>query len=177
MSRSVGPASGSSAGGLNLPVVRNADGTWSIAPGAGAVLWTDGVPVGEDGFVRGFVAIGGEAAAVGLDAARVAGTVGDVLGGIDEHSREIGHRAGRVDTLLWMQEQLQLLLRSWGEADRFADLRPLQEALTLVQDTLKLIEAESKGPATDSVAWATPARGDLGEPDPESPEGMAVPEA
>jgi hypothetical protein len=80
-----------------------------------------------------------------LDSARVAGTTGDVLGGIDEASAEVGRARGRVETLLWAQNELQGQLESWAAVDRFADLRALQAFLVLVQDNLRIAQDGTEG--------------------------------
>jgi hypothetical protein len=102
-------------------------------------------------------AAGADGADASLVAARVAGNVGDVLGGLDEASVTAGRLAGRVEVLLWCQEQIQLSLRVWSERDRFADLRAMEELLATVRDSLAAVQDGSGNPAglvrTDLAAY------------------------
>jgi hypothetical protein len=82
-----------------------------------------------------------------LDAARVAGKVGDALGGLDQASLDAGRLTGRVETLLWCQRELQLRLARMLEADRFADPRPLEDFLGAVRDSLTAVQDGSGNPA------------------------------
>jgi hypothetical protein len=111
-----------------------------------------------------------DGASAALVAARVAGTVGDVLGGMDEASAVTGRLAGRVETLLWCQSEVQLLLEQWKAQDRFADTRPLEDFLNRVRDSLRAVQ-DGTG-AVDGLVRTVVADLDVG-----SPEAEAVPEA
>jgi hypothetical protein len=102
-------------------------------------------------------------------AARVAGNLGDVLGGLDSASVDAGRLAGRVETLLWCQSELQLRLAQWRR-DQFADTRALEDMLTTVQDSLRAVQ-------DGSGAWAGLVSSVVGESDTGRAEGMPVPEA
>lgn len=80
-----------------------------------------------------------EAESAALAAARLAGTIGDVLGGLDEPSVAAGRLAGRVEVLLWAQTELQLQLERMV-VDRFADTRGVSEFLLRVQDNLRAVQ-------------------------------------
>lgn len=115
-----------------------------IVVGPVAALLAEGgiEPVGEGEATPGeggvsFAALDGASAV--LVAARVAGTVGDVLGGMDPVSVAAGRLAGRVETLLWAQGELQLELERLRE-DRFADTRQLESFLLRVQDSLARVQ-------------------------------------
>lgn len=73
-------------------------------------------------------------------AARVAGNVGDVLGGIHQESYNAGRLVGRVEVLNWAQSTLQVELMAIQKADRFADTRGLEAFLSRVQDSLKGVQ-------------------------------------
>lgn len=73
-------------------------------------------------------------------AARLAGTVGDVLGGIDEDSHNIGRLAGRVEVLKWAETNAKVILANVQSADRFADTRAMEEFIRLVQDSLTAVQ-------------------------------------
>ena len=75
-----------------------------------------------------------------IAAARVAGNLGDVLGGLDEVSVATGRLAGRVEVLLWMQAELQIELDRLRTTDRFADTRGLEDFLVRVRDSLKSVQ-------------------------------------
>lgn len=88
-------------------------------------------------------------------AARIAGNVGDVLGGLDPGSVAAGRLTGRVEVLTWAQAEIQLSLEAWRAADRFADTRALEEFLLRVQDSLRAVQ-------DGSGEWAGLVRSDLG---------------
>lgn len=91
-----------------------------------------------------------------LAAARVAGNIGDVLGGLDAVSVNAGRLSGRVEVLMWCQAELQVLLDRWKLTDRFADTRALEEFMNRVKDSLTLVQ-------DGSGAWAGLARSLVGE--------------
>lgn len=81
-----------------------------------------------------------EGEALALKAAIVAGTLGDVLGGLHEDCVNTGRLAGRVETLLWAQAELQLELDLLCKTDRFADTRQLENFLKRVRDSLRAVQ-------------------------------------
>lgn len=73
-------------------------------------------------------------------AAMVSGTVGDVLAGLDPAAVAAGRLAGRVETLLWAQGELQVELDQLKATDRFADTRALEDFLVRVRDSLRNVQ-------------------------------------
>lgn len=102
-----------------------------------------------------------------LAAARVAGTVGDVLGGLHEECVAAGRLAGRVETLLWAQSELQVQLAA-ASLDRFADTRALEEFLVRVQDSLRNVQ-------DGSGAWDGLVRSVVEDSEMERAAGEGVP--
>jgi hypothetical protein len=81
------------------------------------------------------------------EAAKVVGTLGDILGGYDAASVAVGRLAGRVETLLWAQAELQVELSRMRSTDRFADTRALEDFLVRVQDSLRQVQDGTGDPA------------------------------
>jgi len=88
-----------------------------------------------------------EAVVAVLEAAKVVGVLGDYLGGYDADSVAAGRLAGRVETLLWAQAELQVELARVSAADRFADTRALEEFLVRVRDSLRQVQDGTGKPA------------------------------
>jgi hypothetical protein len=110
-----------------------------------------------------------DGAAPEIVAARLAGNVGDVLGGLDDESVNVGRLAGRVETLQWAQAELQLALDRWRALDRFADTRGLEDFLVRVQDSLRAVQ-------DGSGAWAGLVRSVVGDPEAATESGEGVPD-
>lgn len=102
-----------------------------------------------------------------IDAARVAGTVGDALGGLHSECVAQGRLAGRVETLLWAQSELQVQLAE-ASLDRFADTRALEEFLVRVQDSLRNVQ-------DGSGAWDGLVRSVVEDSEMERAAGEGVP--
>lgn len=83
--------------------------------------------------VGGYGSPGGPRPWAGVD------VVGDAAGGLDAASVRHGRLSGCVDTLLWIQQELQLKLEK-ASADRFADTRPLLALLATVQDSIRQVQ-------------------------------------
>ena len=105
----------------------------------------------------------------GLRDARLAGTVGDVLGGLHEPSVNVGKLAGRVEVLEWAQTELQISMAEVRSNDRFADTRALEEFLKRVQDSLVRVQ-------DGSGSWAGLIRTVVVDTDPEPAGEQGVPD-
>lgn len=97
-------------------------------------------------------------------------TVVEKVAALDSADVATGRLAGRVEVLLWMQNEIQVSLREWDARDKFADLRALNELLALVQDSLA-------GVQDGSGTWAGLIRRDLVVPSTGPGEGIVPPGA
>lgn len=89
---------------------------------------------------------------------------------LDPVAINAGRLAGRVETLLWAQVELEALIRDTAAADRFADTRGLELFLDRVRDSLSRVQ-------DGSGSWAGLVRTVLGEPETPAGEGTVPPDA
>ena len=87
---------------------------------------------------------------------------------LDEVSVSAGRLAGRVETLLWAQAELQSDIERLKATDRFADTRGLENFLLRVQDSLRAVQDGSGG-------WDGLVRSDVGGVTVETVAGNPIP--